>query len=126
MWLEKALPIQPEKKFTSEKVQTVLFLHQHFNSFLAVSYVHCNIFSLIFQVINAARTLAARPRSKVAKENMDVFRDAWIHQVKVLTEAVDDITTIDDFLAVSGNCVYVLDLLFSRFFITIFSPMILY
>ena len=33
---------------------------------------------------------------------MDVFRDAWIHQVKVLTEAVDDITTIDDFLAVSG------------------------
>ena len=54
------------------------------------------------QVINAARTLAARPRSKVAKENMDVFRDAWIHQVKVLTEAVDDITTVDDFLAVSG------------------------
>lgn len=33
---------------------------------------------------------------------MDVFRDAWIHQVKVLTEAVDDITTVDDFLAVSG------------------------
>ena len=57
----------------------------------------------IHQVINAARTLAARPRSKVAKENMDVFRDAWINQVKVLTEAVDDITTIDDFLAVSGN-----------------------
>ena len=57
----------------------------------------------IHQVINAARTLAARPRSKVAKENMDVFRDAWINQVKVLTEAVDDITTIDDFLAVSGK-----------------------
>ena len=34
---------------------------------------------------------------------MDVFRDAWIQQVKVLTEAVDDITTVDDFLAVSGK-----------------------
>ena len=34
---------------------------------------------------------------------MDVFREAWINQVKVLTEAVDDITTIDDFLAVSGE-----------------------
>ena len=58
---------------------------------------------MYLQVINAARTLAARPRSKVAKENMDVFRDAWIQQVKVLTEAVDDITTVDDFLAVSGK-----------------------
>lgn len=29
------------------------------------------------QVINAARVLAARPRSKVALENMDVFKDAW-------------------------------------------------
>ena len=34
-----------------------------------------------FQVINAARVLAARPKSKVAQENIDVFRDAWINQV---------------------------------------------
>ncbi|XP_078669971.1 catenin alpha-2-like isoform X4 [Branchiostoma floridae x Branchiostoma belcheri] len=53
------------------------------------------------QVINAALTLAARPRSKVAQENMDVFRDQWETQVRLLTEAVDDITSIDDFLAVS-------------------------
>lgn len=33
---------------------------------------------------------------------MDVFKDAWENQVRILTEAVDDITTIDDFLAVSG------------------------
>ena len=33
--------------------------------------------SLCSQVINAARVLAARPRSKVALENMDVFKDAW-------------------------------------------------
>lgn len=34
---------------------------------------------------------------------MDVFREAWENQVRILTEAVDDITTIDDFLAVSGK-----------------------
>lgn len=55
------------------------------------------------QVINAARILAARPKSKVAQENMDAFKDAWENQVRILTEAVDDITTIDDFLAVSES-----------------------
>ena len=39
---------------------------------------------------------------QVAQENMDVFKDAWERNVRLLTEAVDDITTIDDFLAVSG------------------------
>ena len=52
--------------------------------------------------MNAARILASRPKSKVAQENMDVFKDAWERQVRILTEAVDDITTIDDFLSVSG------------------------
>ena len=55
------------------------------------------------QVINAARVLTARPRSKVALENMDVFKEAWERQVHLLMDAVDDITTIDDFLAVSGS-----------------------
>lgn len=55
------------------------------------------------QVINAARILAIRPKSKVAQENMDSFRDSWNNHVRILTEAVDDITTIDDFLAVSEN-----------------------
>ena len=54
-------------------------------------------------MINAARVLAARPKSKVAQENIDVFRDAWINQVRILTDAVDDITTVDDFLAVSES-----------------------
>lgn len=58
------------------------------------------------QVINAALTLAARPQSKVAQDNMDVFKDQWEKQVRILTEAVDDITSVDDFLSVSGewNC----------------------
>ncbi|KAF7490517.1 Catenin alpha [Sarcoptes scabiei] len=55
------------------------------------------------QVINAARILAARPKSKVALENMNTFKDSWNNHVRILTEAVDDITTIDDFLAVSEN-----------------------
>lgn len=68
-----------------------------------VRYAASQIENLCPQVINAARILAARPKSKVALENMEVFREAWENQVRILTEAVDDITTIDDFLAVSGT-----------------------
>ncbi|KAG1678665.1 Catenin alpha [Nymphon striatum] len=68
-----------------------------------VRYAAAQIENLCPQVINAARILAARPRSKVTQENMEVFREAWENQVRILTEAVDDITTIDDFLAVSEN-----------------------
>uniref|UniRef100_A0A2K5EFC6 Catenin alpha-1 n=1 Tax=Aotus nancymaae TaxID=37293 RepID=A0A2K5EFC6_AOTNA len=55
------------------------------------------------EVINAALALAAKPQSKLAQENMDLFKEQWEKQVCVLTDAVDDITSIDDFLAVSGN-----------------------
>ena len=54
-------------------------------------------------MVNAARILASRPRSKVAQENMEVFRQAWESQVRILTDAVDDIVTVDDFLSVSEN-----------------------
>jgi hypothetical protein len=43
------------------------------------------------------------PVLQLAMENMDVFKDAWEKHVRLLTEAVDEITTIDDFLAVSGK-----------------------
>lgn len=56
------------------------------------------------QVINAALALAAKPNSKVAQDNMDLFKEQWEKQVRVLTDAVDDITSIDDFLCVSGEC----------------------
>ncbi|MBN3286198.1 CTNA1 protein, partial [Polyodon spathula] len=55
------------------------------------------------QVINAALALAAKPSSKVAQDNMDLFKEQWEKQVHVLTDAVDDITSIDDFLCVSEN-----------------------
>ncbi|CAH2083277.1 unnamed protein product [Euphydryas editha] len=59
--------------------------------------------SLCPQVINAARVLAARSRSRVAQENASAFARAWEAAVRLLTDAVDDVTTIDDFLAVSEN-----------------------
>ncbi|XP_059621405.1 catenin alpha [Phlebotomus argentipes] len=68
-----------------------------------VRYAAAQIETLCPQVINAALILTARPNSKVAQENMEAYRMAWENQVRILTEAVDDITTIDDFLAVSEN-----------------------
>merc|ERR1740129_576248 len=68
-----------------------------------VRYAAMQIQNLCPQVINAARILASRPRSKVAQENMEVFKEAWENQVRILTDSVDDITTVDDFLAVSEN-----------------------
>ena len=66
-----------------------------------VRYACEQIQNLCPQVINAAKILAACPKSKVAQDNLNVFRDAWINQVRILTDAVDDITTIEDFLSVS-------------------------
>lgn len=68
-----------------------------------VRYAAEQIEMLCPQVKNAALILAARPNSKIAQENMEAYRLSWENQVRILTEAVDDITTIDDFLAVSGN-----------------------
>merc|ERR1719273_856346 len=78
-------------------------MSNHEDGVKMVRYASSQIVTLCPQVINAARILASRPKSKVAQENLDVFRDAWINQVRILTDAVDDITTIDDFLAVSEN-----------------------
>nr|XP_014348310.1 PREDICTED: catenin alpha-3-like isoform X3 [Latimeria chalumnae] len=55
------------------------------------------------QVINAALALAARPKSQVVKNNMEMYKKAWENHIRLLTEAVDDITRIDDFLAVSES-----------------------
>jgi len=53
------------------------------------------------QVINAALTLAARPNSQVARHNIETYKHAWLKQVGLLTDAVDEVTSIDKFLAVS-------------------------
>ncbi|XP_061857230.1 catenin alpha-3 isoform X1 [Colius striatus] len=62
-----------------------------------------HIENLCPQVINAALALAARPKSQVVKTNMEMYRSTWENHIHLLTEAVDDITSIDDFLAVSES-----------------------
>ncbi|XP_061304540.1 catenin alpha-3 isoform X2 [Pezoporus flaviventris] len=62
-----------------------------------------HIETLCPQVINAALALAARPKSQVVKNNMEMCRSTWENHIHVLTEAVDDIISIDDFLAVSES-----------------------
>ncbi|XP_074780535.1 catenin alpha-3 isoform X3 [Athene noctua] len=59
--------------------------------------------SRLVEVINAALALAARPKSQVVKNNMEMYRSTWENHIHILTEAVDDITSIDDFLAVSES-----------------------
>lgn len=68
-----------------------------------VRHAAAHIESLCPQVINAAKILAARPKSKPALDNMETFRRTWENQTKILTEAVDDIIIIDDLLAVTEN-----------------------
>ncbi|CAL8142922.1 unnamed protein product [Orchesella dallaii] len=68
-----------------------------------VRHAAAQIESLCPQVINAAKILAARPKSKPALDNMETFRKTWENQTKILTEAVDDIIIIDDLLAVTEN-----------------------
>ncbi|XP_046858582.1 catenin alpha-2-like [Xenia sp. Carnegie-2017] len=46
------------------------------------------IHNLCPQVINAARALAARPRSRTAGANIDTFKATWESQVHLLVEAV--------------------------------------
>lgn len=52
------------------------------------------------EVARAAETTAKYPASKAAVNNLHAFRDEWLKQVALLTAAVDDITNIDDYLAI--------------------------
>ena len=54
-------------------------------------------------VTTTARSLAVNNNSPEARENMETVRKSWLEAVLVLTEAVDNIVTIDDFLAVSES-----------------------
>lgn len=59
--------------------------------------------TLIPLVINASQILCSFPNSSEALKNMEIFRTEWSNQVKLLNLAVDDITSINDFLAVSES-----------------------
>jgi len=53
------------------------------------------------QVINTALFLAARPSSELAQKNMVQYKHAWFKQMEMLTDAVDEVTSISTFLTVS-------------------------
>lgn len=53
------------------------------------------------QVVNAAKILTLRPKSKAASENMVEFQARWIDQVRDLIEAVHKIVAVDDLLAMA-------------------------
>ncbi|XP_061412431.1 catenin alpha-2-like [Lethenteron reissneri] len=124
-FLETTVPllvlIEAAKKGNEKEVKEYAqVFREHANKLVEVANLACSLSSneegvklvrmaaqqietLCPQVINAALTLAAKPNSKIAQDNMDVFKETWENQVRLLTEAVDDITSIDDFLAVSEN-----------------------
>ena len=67
----------------------------------AVRQAASHLQSLHSQVISAARVLTVRSDSQAAHTNMARFRQDWDQAVMVLTEAVDNVVTIQDFLTVS-------------------------
>ena len=69
-----------------------------------VKYIAERMTELAPQVVNAAETLASNPSSNPAKDNLAAFKDFWEEMVEGMTDAVDIIVSIQDFMAVSGWC----------------------
>ena len=71
-----------------------------------------------WQVIHAARTLAAHPVSKIAQENMEVFVDVWEAQVEELGKVLRLITAGGD--PSKSKCARQCTLIYCFFFVMIF------
>ena len=54
-------------------------------------------------MINAAQLAAANPSSVEARANLEAFKGAWLRSLSGVTKAVDDVTNIIDFLAVTES-----------------------
>ena len=55
------------------------------------------------KLVNAMEVLVQIPDSKAALENVNVFKKAWVDQVKTFMDAVDDVISVQDFLSVVEN-----------------------
>jgi len=55
------------------------------------------------EVVLAAEILADIPNSKAALENSELFKAAWINQVRILVDAVDEIIPLEQCLEVLEN-----------------------
>lgn len=56
------------------------------------------------RVVEAALAVRTDPGNREAQERLDALRKDWADRVQLLTEAIDDIIDLEDFLAVSGGC----------------------
>ncbi len=59
------------------------------------------LYNLLPKVIHASQILCSFSDSEDARKNMEVYKQAWIKELKLLNLAMDDITSINDFLSVS-------------------------
>jgi len=59
--------------------------------------------NLCDEVVNAGLILADIPKSRAALENMDAFKKAWVSQVRILVDAVDEILPLGQLLDVLEN-----------------------
>lgn len=70
---------------------------------------------LMLQLVNAAKTAMATSQQGgndcSAQKNLLMFRDAWQEIASLLTDAVDNTTSMHYFLAVSGELHEVLSIL---------------
>lgn len=119
--LEMILNAAREGKEAQVEALAILF-HEHVGKLTEVGQLACSMSSedsvklvrkaagqvdlLSAEVLNAARSLSLRPQSRVAQENLEVFVGAWRDAVDLLTLAVDEITNIEDFLAVSEGHIW--------------------
>lgn len=61
--------------------------------------------TLMPQIVCSARLLCAYPLSNEVNKNMMAYRDTWLNEVEILLLAIDDILSINEFLAVSENLI---------------------
>lgn len=54
-------------------------------------------------MVNVAKMLASYPTSHVAQKSVAVFKEAWVENVLLLTNCVDAITPLQDFMAITGK-----------------------
>lgn len=64
------------------------------------------VYIVFLQIISAAETLTLHPSSKIAKENLDVFCEAWESQISDMSTLLREIN--DVFEGKRGETVHIL------------------
>lgn len=55
------------------------------------------------QVVNAANTLYSQPSNSIVQKSASVFKETWVENLALLTDAVSAITSTQDFVSVLGK-----------------------